>query len=124
MKKILTLAAAVTAGTFAFATLAQAASPNGTWKRPSTGATYKVFGCKGGIGLKVLSHPKKQWVGKTLSCGAKKVKGNQWKGNLRSTDDGKVYTGYMTLKSSNTLRLEGCGLGGLICKGENMKRIK
>ncbi|MEO0618225.1 MAG: DUF2147 domain-containing protein [Pseudomonadota bacterium] len=125
MKKILTLAAGAAAlvlgGTLE---MAEAASPNGKWKRPSTGATYRAFSCGGGIGLKVLSHPKKKWVGKTISCGAKKVKSNQWKGQLTSTDNGQKYTGYMTLVGANSLKLEGCVLGGAICQGETMKRIK
>ena len=125
MKRVLGIA--VTAGALVATSLfapAQAASPYGKWKRPSTGATYRAFGCGGGLGLKVLSHPKKQWVGKTISCGAKKTGANKWKGNLTATDDGQVYIGYMTLQGTNSLKMQGCVLGGLKCTGETLKRIR
>ena len=124
MKKILTLAIGMIAGAMMFTTYAQAASATGTWKRPSTGATYKVTSCGGsGLKLRVIKHPKAKWNGKTISNCAKKSGGNKWKGTITSTDDGKQYSGSMTLRGSNKLHLEGCALAGLICKGETLSLI-
>jgi len=122
MKTFLTLTVAASALVFA-GSIAEAASPTGTWKRPSTGATYKVSKCGGGVKLRVIKHPNSKWNGKTISSCAKKSGGNKWVGTITSTDDGKQYSGSMTLKGANRLRLEGCAVLGLVCKGETMKRI-
>ena len=49
---------------------------------------------------------------------------NSWKGKVYNAEDGKTYTGVMTLVNDNALKLEGCVLGGLICKGETWKRAR
>lgn len=97
------------------------ASPNGLWKRPSTGAIIKVGNCGGGLGMKVQSSSDSASVGKTIMCGAKPDGANKWRGKITSTEDGNTYLGIVTLKGS-TLQLEGCALGGLICKTENWSR--
>ena len=51
-------------------------------------------------------------------------KDNQWKGKVYNAEDGKTYTGFIELTSNNKLKLEGCVLGGLICKGETWTRVK
>lgn len=101
---------------------AEAASPNGTWKR-SNGAHIKVFNCKGGIGMRVVKSPSPKKVGKTIMCGAKKSGANKWQGSLRNLDDGQIYSGYVTLKG-NSLVLQGCGLGGLVCKSDTWRRLR
>lgn len=103
---------------------AAAASPNGTWLRSKTGGHIKVFNCGGGIGMKVIKSNVAAKRGKQIMCGAKKSGSNKWKGNILNLDDGKTYTGIVTLTSANSLTLEGCVLGGLICKSDAWKRIK
>ena len=51
-------------------------------------------------------------------------KTNQWKGKVYNAEDGKTYTGFIQLTSANKLKLEGCVMGGLICKGETWTRSK
>jgi len=43
---------------------------------------------------------------------------NVWKGDLFNPEDGKTYSGKMTL-SGTTLTTAGCVFGGLICKSTN-----
>jgi uncharacterized protein (DUF2147 family) len=45
-----------------------------------------------------------------------------WSGQVYNAEDGKTYSGSITMLGTNTLRLEGCALGGLICKGQNWTR--
>jgi uncharacterized protein (DUF2147 family) len=47
---------------------------------------------------------------------------NKWTGSVYNAEDGKTYSGNLTLQSANALRLEGCVLGGLICKGQTWTR--
>jgi uncharacterized protein (DUF2147 family) len=39
-----------------------------------------------------------------------------------NAEDGKTYSGSLTLQDGNTIKLEGCVLGGLICKAQTWKR--
>ena len=59
-----------------------------------------------------------------ILSGATKTGANTWKGSLLNTEDGQTYTGNVTLESANALRLEGCALLGLACKGETWTRVK
>lgn len=100
-----------------------AASSNGVWLRGKTKAHIQSFSCGGGLGLKIVKSAKKKNVGKVIMCGAKKTGPNKWKGSLTSTEDGKTYTGYVKIKGK-TLSLDGCVLGGLVCKNENWSRLR
>ena len=102
---------------------ADAASPSGTWLRPKTGAHIKVGSCGKGLGMKVVKSKRKGSVGKTIMCNAKSDGPNRWRGNLTSTEDGNTYTGIVTLKG-RSLTLQGCVLGGFICKTEVWRRLK
>ncbi len=41
---------------------------------------------------------------------------NQWTGRLYNAEDGKTYSGTLTLQNANTIKLQGCILSGIICK--------
>ena len=47
---------------------------------------------------------------------------NKWSGQVYNAEDGKTYSGSLTLQDANTIRLEGCILGGLVCKGSTWSR--
>jgi uncharacterized protein (DUF2147 family) len=48
----------------------------------------------------------------------------KWAGQVYNAEDGKTYTGYVTLTGAESLKLEGCVLGGLICKAQTWTRSK
>lgn len=111
--------------TLALATLATlltataaAASPYGTWTRPSTGTKVEFYDCGGKLCGKVVSSKNKDSVGKVIVSGAAKTGDNTWKGDLLNTEDGQTYSGVITLEGPKALNLKGCVLGGVICKGE------
>ena len=47
---------------------------------------------------------------------------DKWSGHLYNTDDGKTYFGNLIEIDARTIRIEGCV--GLICGGDNLRRIK
>jgi uncharacterized protein (DUF2147 family) len=47
---------------------------------------------------------------------------NKWSGQVYNAEDGKTYTGSLTLQDANTIKLEGCILGGLVCKASTWTR--
>lgn len=108
------------------ATASFAASPNGTWVRPSTGTKVNFYDCGGKLCAKIVGvkdPAKKGTVGTVIMSGATKTGDNKWEGDLLNTDNGNTYSGYVTL-SGGGLKLQGCALGGLVCTGETWQRSK
>ena len=48
--------------------------------------------------------------------------GMQWHDEWTLAEDGKTYSGSLTLQDANTIKLEGCILGGLVCKAATWTR--
>jgi len=49
---------------------------------------------------------------------------DRWDGQVYNAEDGKTYTGSLTLTGATTLDLQGCALAGLICKTQTWTRAK
>jgi uncharacterized protein (DUF2147 family) len=103
---------------------ALAAEPFGKWLRPSNGAEVDFYDCGGRLCGKVVgkgsSHAK---IGTVIVGGAGKSGENEWKGSLLNPDDGKSYSGVITLVGGDGLNLKGCALG-IFCEGETWRRVK
>jgi uncharacterized protein (DUF2147 family) len=110
----------------------------GTWKHPDNGSHISVYQCGGGLCAKVVKvadagrkdeknpDPKlrtRSVVGVVLMSGAKKTGAATWAGKLYNTQDGQTYNGTVTVVSKNTMKLEGCVMGGLICQGPTWTRV-
>lgn len=126
---------------------AQAGEPTGTWLRATGTSHIQITSCGGALCGKIVwlkepndpdtgkaktdkMNPDKARRGKPL-LGTRVVlnmkatgKAGQWKGEVYKADEGKTYTGFLTMKADNVLKLEGCVMGGLICKSENMTRVE
>jgi len=110
----------------ALAGAADAASPTGIWRRPSTGTQVRFYDCGGKLCAKVVavkdqSHKKE--VGVVIMHGAVKSGENTWKGDLLDAESGKVYSGVVTLEGPSALNLKGC-VAVVLCKGETWTRVK
>jgi uncharacterized protein (DUF2147 family) len=113
------LAAGFTAG-------ARADDPYGTWVRPSTGTQVNFYNCGGKLCGKIVAvkdQSRKGEIGTLIMNGAAKSADNEWRGDVLNTEDGKTYSGVVTLEGPNALNLKGCALG-FICKGETWQRVK
>jgi uncharacterized protein (DUF2147 family) len=111
---------------FAIAGPAFAAEPFGTYKRPSTGTEVEFYDCGGKLCakiVKVTDTTKQATVGTVIMGGAEKDADTIWKGDLLNTEDGKTYSGVVTLVDDTHVKLEGCGLWGLVCKGETWEKV-
>jgi uncharacterized protein (DUF2147 family) len=110
---------------------AVAASPaladeiTGTWLRESGLSKVKFGACGDAICGNIVwikagvDTPAK--VGQRLFFGMKPTGPNTWSGSVVNPDDGKTYTGTMSL-SGGTLTTEGCALGGMICRSSTWTR--
>ena len=121
------------------AVLAAAEDAIGTWVDSETGATTEIFSCPGGICVKIVTPSKAREVdnnnpdpklkgrsmaGVVIMTGAVKHGDDRWKGDLYNSEDGRTYTGYVVVSSKDQLKLEGCVLGGIICKSRIWNRAK
>ena len=110
----------------------------GTWRHPDNGSHINVYQCGGGLCAKVVRvadpgrkdeknpNPKlrsRPIVGVVIMSGGKKSGEKSWSGRLYNTQDGDTYKGTVTVVSKNTLKLEGCVMGGLICQGPTWTRV-
>ena len=62
-------------------------------------------------------------VGLVIMQGAKKTGDNKWSGTLYNRENGKSYSGTVTVKSKNELDLSGC-VAAVLCKTVTWTRVK
>jgi len=133
-----TLAAALLG---ALSTPTLAADPNGTWLTEGGEATVRIANCGAElcgtiVALKEPNDPatgrpktdkynadagkrSRPVIGVLIVFGMKPSgTADKWSGQVYNAEDGKTYSGSLTMQSARSLKLEGCVLGGLICKGQ------
>lgn len=101
---------------------ATAADPYGTYVRPSTGGQVQFYDCGGKLCGKVVKADKKENLGKVILSGAAKTGETSWKGDLLNLEDGKTYSGTLTVLNAKEMKLEGC-VALVLCKGETWKKV-
>lgn len=119
------------------------ADPAGTWTTPEGKARVKIADCGGGLCATVIALKEptdangkakldgknadeakrgRPIVGISLLSGMK-PEGGQWRGQIYNPEDGKTYKAYMTEQGGDSLKIQGCALGGLVCKTQIWKRV-
>lgn len=130
---------------FAAVTPACAGDPHGNWLTENGRATVVIVDCGSALCGKIiaLKEPNDPATGKPKrdnnnSDVAKRIRpligvqividmkrdaaADKWRGQVYNAEDGNTYTGSITLVDAKTLNLQGCALGGLICKTETWTR--
>lgn len=105
------------AALLAVPSLALADGIEGKWKTDS-GATAEIASCGSAfcITLRSGEHKGKR-IGRMNADGD-----NRYSGDITDPANDKTYSGRATL-SGDALSMKGCVLGGLICRGQNWKRL-
>ncbi len=122
---------------------ARAAEPTGTWLTQSGASRIKIADCGGALcgTIAWLKEPNdesgkpktdknnpdeskrsKPLIGVLIVLGMKPSGANKWAGQVYNAEDGKTYSGNLTLTGDNSLQLQGCALGGLLCKSQTWTR--
>ncbi|WP_458756732.1 DUF2147 domain-containing protein [Afipia sp. TerB] len=128
-------------GLFLLAALgsAQAAEPIGEWQVEEKVATIKIVDCDGALWGVVASevraggtdskNPDKAKRGRPtlgmpvlLNMTKSTEEKNRWDGKIYNAKDGETYKASITLKSPNSLRVEGCYVWPL-CGGQTWTRV-
>jgi uncharacterized protein (DUF2147 family) len=96
--------------------LAMADPIEGVWKRESTGALIEFTPC-GGEYCGVVQTGK--FAGQSI--GRMSGANGDYRGTITDLEEGKTYKGKASI-SGATMKLSGCVLLGLLCKGENWQK--
>jgi uncharacterized protein (DUF2147 family) len=134
------IAIVLAAGVAALPGRAVAADPTGTWTTEGGKATVRIANCGGALCGTVVSlaepndpatgRPKvdknnadaskrgRPMVGVPIVLGMKPSGTDKWSGQVYNAEDGKTYSGHLTFAGGRSLKLEGCALGGMICKAQ------
>jgi len=145
MRHALTAASAVTLFCLAAITPAMAGDPAGNWLTKDAEAKVTIAKCGPAlcgtiVGLKQpidpeTKRPKTDANNPDPAKRSRPVIGVQiifdmkpsgtpdkWDGQVYNAEDGKTYSGSITLTGASTLDLKGCALGGFICKSQTWTR--
>ena len=138
-RKVLHLGAGLVLASAMMMSAAAAADARGTWARPSGTSQIRISSCGSALcgklvwlkdkGKKDVENPDpskrdRPLLGVLTVYGMKPNGTDAWRGKVYNAEDGKTYTGKMELVTPSKLKLSGCVLGGLVCKGETWKRVK
>jgi uncharacterized protein (DUF2147 family) len=116
---------------------AWAADPTGEWRVAKGYAHIRIANCNGALwggvsweqqpGGRDTQNPDPALRGRAILGSPillnMKPNGDRWDGQIYNSENGKTYTANVRLSSPNTLQLQGCVLGGLLCGGEDWTRI-
>jgi uncharacterized protein (DUF2147 family) len=124
---------------------ALAADPNGIWLTEPGTSRIRIADCGGALcgSIVWLKDPNdaetqkprldkfnadsgkrgRPLMGVTIVIGMRPAGADKWSGQVYNAEDGKTYTGSITMQGANALKLEGCALGGLLCKAQTWTRV-
>ncbi len=124
----------------AIAMLAAAAAPAGadpvlgTWSNPKGNVAVRTARCGDAICGKVIRAAREaqqkaraagtaRLVGTRILSGFRAAGAGRWQGEAFVPDMGVTVTATMVLIGRDTLEIEGCGLGGYLCRKQVWRRI-
>ncbi|MBO0751184.1 MAG: DUF2147 domain-containing protein [Bradyrhizobiaceae bacterium] len=130
----------------AWAAPAAAGDPRGNWMTDDGKAKIAIVSCGGALcgNIVALTEPidpatgkpktdsnnpdaakrARPLVGVQIVIDMKPDSADKWTGQVYNAEDGKTYSGSITLVDARTLTLQGCALAGLICKNRTWTRTK
>jgi len=109
----------------------------GVWRNPENGSHVEFYRCSAGLCGKIVKvsdgqvrdsnnpDPAKRErpiVGLLILEGARQTGDNMWAGTLYNRENGKSYSGTVTVKSKDALELSGCVLA-VLCKTVTWTRV-
>jgi uncharacterized protein (DUF2147 family) len=101
-----------------------AASPIGEWKIADGSANVVIRSCGVNLcGYVSWSRDTGSMVGREVLIDMK-PNGDIWSGMVINVVDGQKYSARISLQGEQTLKVEGCVLGGMICGGQKWSRVK
>ncbi len=103
---------------------AHAGDATGSWIRENGESKVEISPCGAalcGVVTWVRDPAKQAGIGKKVFYDMVSAGDGRWKGKAFNPEDGKTYTGTMTL-TGERLTTAGCVMGGLVCRSVDWKR--
>lgn len=101
-----------------------AAGIEGDWLVAEGTAVIRIAACQDNLCGKLAWTPAPDagqgLIGTTILIDLKPAGNQRWDGQIYNPEDGKTYTGHVTLLNPNVLQVQGCLL--VFCGGENWTR--
>jgi len=63
-------------------------------------------------------------AGKMVLRNMRQTNDNRWAGQVTDVRSGQTYSAHMSMRGPNSLNIQGCALGGLVCGGRTMSRVR
>jgi uncharacterized protein (DUF2147 family) len=138
MRHLTALASAMLAWSLQPASAQKAEDAIGVWRNPENGSNVEFYRCGEGLCGRIAKvmdgqardtnnpDPAKRdrpIVGLVIMDGAKRTGDNRWAGTLYNRENGKNYSGTVTVKSKDALDLSGCVMA-VLCKTLTWTRLK
>jgi uncharacterized protein (DUF2147 family) len=110
----------------------------GVWLNPENGSNVEFYRCGAGLCGKIVkvsdgqvrdtNNPnpamrERPIIGLLILEGARQTGDNRWAGTLYNRENGKTYSGTVTVKSKDALELSGCVLA-VLCKTVTWARVR
>ena len=100
------------------------AGPVGEWQTQDGAANIAIKPCGANLcGYLSWSKEGAAFVGSQVLVNMK-PDGLMWAGTVVNVANGQKYAAHLSLQSAETLKIEGCVMGGMICGGQRWSRIK
>jgi uncharacterized protein (DUF2147 family) len=95
--------------------------PVGTWLTEKGEGKIRIEECGTALcGVDVDAKP----GAKNILSNMKPTDKGRWDGKIYDPKSGNTYVGRMSMKNPDSLRVEGCAFGGMICGGQTWKRVE
>ncbi len=99
-----------------------ASPPRGDWQTEGRNGWVRIEPCGAALCGYLLDRTTGA-KGETILINMKPKDDTQWTGSIYSRASGETYYARMTMKGSDTLRVEACAIGHLFCSGNDWARI-
>jgi uncharacterized protein (DUF2147 family) len=110
----------------------------GVWLNPDNGSNIELYKCGGDLCAKLTkvtdgqktddknpdaAKKNRPIIGLVIMENAKKSGDNKWAGSLYNRENGKTYSGTITVKTKEAIDLSGC-VAGILCRTVTWTRVK
>lgn len=100
------------------------AGPVGEWRIADGSANVSIRPCGSNLcGFVSWSQEGQNMVGQEVLI-SMRPNGTLWSGTVVNVRDGQKYSARMSMQDDETLKVEGCVMGGMICGGQNWARVQ
>jgi uncharacterized protein (DUF2147 family) len=97
-------------------------TPLGVWLTEEKEGKVRIEQCGANLcGYSVDA--KSNQNGEQILINMKPGKDSKWSGRIHDPKSGSTYDSTIALKSSDTLRVQGCAFGGMFCGGQTWSRV-